>query len=292
MHDTFRETPTRIDSPDGAAWGVVCLPTDAEPAADVGVVFVQGGFQYRAGSHRQTVRLARRLASVGVPSLRFDLAGLGDATGEMHNFEHLSPQIQAATDTLSQQAPAVKRVVLWGLCDGASAALLYWEQTRDARIHGLALVNPWVRSESSLARTHVRHYYLRRLQDKAFWQKLLRGGVGTKAVGELLSNLRLAQRSKRAPVASFQERMAKAWREFQGDMLLVISEADITGQEFIDTLQQDPKWTGCLDTPRLNHISLPHADHTNSTPAADQQLMQETCSWLTQLRQRLTSRPA
>ena len=33
MHDTFRETPTRIDSPDGAAWGVVCLPTDAEPAA-------------------------------------------------------------------------------------------------------------------------------------------------------------------------------------------------------------------------------------------------------------------
>lgn len=292
MPDTHSETPTRIDSPHGAAWGVTCQPAESLAATDVGVVFVPGGFQYRAGSHRQVVRLARRLASIGITSMRFDLTGLGDATGEVQSFEQLSPQIQAAIDALTTQTPTVQRVVLWGLCDGASAALLHWEKAHDHRIDGLVLVNPWVRSEASLARTHVRHYYLRRLQDKAFWQKLLRGGVGTKALGELLSNLRLAQQKKSAPVASFQDRMAKTWREFHGDVLLLISEADITGQEFIDTLRQDPRWAGCLDTPRLTHISLPHADHTNSTPAAEQQLMQETCSWLTQLRQRLTNRPA
>lgn len=292
MQDNHHEIPARIVSPHGIALGLVCLPQKATPAADLGVVFVPGGFQYRAGSHRQAVRLARQLALAGIPSLRFDLTGLGDATGEMCSFEQLSPQILAATDTLAQQAPDVKRVVLWGLCDGASAALLHWGQTRDPRVQGLALVNPWVRSESSLARTHMRHYYLRRLQDKAFWRKLLLGGVGIKAVIELLSNLRLAQQDHAAPLPSFQERMAKAWREFDGDILLLISEADITGQEFIDTLQQDTNWKGCLSPSNLTLINMPNADHTNSTPAADQQLRQATCSWLTQLRQRLTCRPA
>ena len=287
-HDSYLETPARIDSPHGSALGVVCKPNRPPQADPVGVVFVPGGFQYKAGSHRQTVRMARQFAVLGVPSLRFDLTGLGDATGEMHGFEHLSPQILAATDTLVQHVPEVKRVVLWGLCDGASAALLHWEHTRDTRIHGLALVNPWVRSEASLARTHVRHYYLRRLQDKTFWQKLLRGGVGAKALADLLSDLRLAQRDHTAAHASFQERMAKAWREFNAEILLLISEDDITGQEFIDTVQKDPMWTGCLQREGLTQVNMAHADHTCAKPEADKALSLQTQTWLNQIRQRRT----
>lgn len=280
MHDTPDEAPVRIDSPHGAALGVVCLPAEALLASDVGVVFVSGGFQYRAGSHRQTVRLARRLASAGIPTLRFDLTGLGDATGAMQSFEHLSPQILAATDALLRHAPTVKRVVLWGLCDGASAALLHWEQTRDPRIQGLALVNPWVRSEASLARTHVQHYYLRRLRDKDFWQKLLRGAVGTNAVRDLLADLHKARQGPAPTELSFQENMARAWRAFEGDILFFISEADITGQEFITTLKQDLMWADSLDLPKVTRIDLPHADHTCTSPESDLSLHHELCSWI------------
>jgi len=290
-HATYQETPIRIDSPLGAALGVVCAPAHGMQSAHLGVVFVSGGFQYRAGSHRQTVQLARHLATAGVASLRFDLAGLGDATGTVHSFEQLSPQLTAAIGALTQHATALQGIVLWGLCDGASAALLYCEHTRDARIAGLALVNPWVRSEASLARTHVQHYYLRRLQDKAFWQKLLRGGVGLKAVSELLGNLRMAQQNSPAAPASFQERMAKAWREFNGRILLVISEDDITGQEFMQAARQDANWAGCLQHPGLTLVSLPDADHTCATLEAGEALMQHTRTWLNQLSQRRTCRP-
>lgn len=278
-HATYQETPIRIDSPQGTAWGVVCAPAHGMQSAHLGVVFVSGGFQYRAGSHRQTVQLARHLATAGVASLRFDLAGLGDATGTVHSFEQLHPQLTAAIGALTQHATALQGIVLWGLCDGASAALLYCEHTRDARIAGLALVNPWVRSEASLARTHVQHYYLRRLQDKAFWQKLLRGGVGLKAVSELLGNLHMAQQNSPAAPASFQERMAKAWREFNGRILLVISEDDITGQEFMQAARQDANWAGCLQHPGLTLVSLPDADHTCATPAADKTLTDALIAW-------------
>ena len=198
-HATYQETPIRIDSPQGTAWGVVCAPAHGMQSAHLGVVFVSGGFQYRAGSHRQTVQLARHLATAGVASLRFDLAGLGDATGTVHSFEQLYPQLTAAIGALTQHATALQGIVLWGLCDGASAALLYCEHARDPRIAGLALVNPWVRSEASLARTHVQHYYLRRLQDKAFWQKLLRGGVGASEALQARMEEQIAKRDASQP---------------------------------------------------------------------------------------------
>jgi pimeloyl-ACP methyl ester carboxylesterase len=46
-----------------------------------GVVIVVGGPQYRGGSHRQFVQLARRLAHEGHAVLRFDVRGMGDSSG-------------------------------------------------------------------------------------------------------------------------------------------------------------------------------------------------------------------
>ena len=129
---------------------------------DLGVVIVVGGPQYRAGSHRQFVLLARHLAAQGFPVLRFDVRGMGDSEGAQRPFDALTPDIAAAIAALQSQQPQVRRVVLWGLCDGASAALLYLHERPDPRVQGLVLLNPWVRSEASLARTHVKHYYRQR----------------------------------------------------------------------------------------------------------------------------------
>ncbi|KAB8057318.1 hydrolase 1, exosortase A system-associated, partial [Janthinobacterium violaceinigrum] len=56
--------------------GILSLPAAPGPR---GVLIVTGGPQYRVGSHRQFVLLARALAAQGVPVLRFDLRGMGDS---------------------------------------------------------------------------------------------------------------------------------------------------------------------------------------------------------------------
>ena len=61
------------------------LTTDS-PLAETGVVLVVGGPQYRAGSHRYFVQLARALAGAGFPTLRFDCRGMGDSSGGPQHF--------------------------------------------------------------------------------------------------------------------------------------------------------------------------------------------------------------
>jgi len=168
------------------------LSRGADPVQALGVVVVVGGPQYRAGSHRQFVQLARHLAAAGYAVLRFDCRGMGDSAGDRRPFEDLGDDVRAASTALLLAVPAVHGVVLWGLCDGASAALLSLRQGPDARVAGLCLVNPWVRSAASLAKTQVKHYYWQRLQERSFWAKLLSGRVAVAAARDLASNLRLA----------------------------------------------------------------------------------------------------
>lgn len=153
---SYSETPQFIPCGGERMLGILALP--AVPA-DIGIVLVVGGPQTRVGSHRQFVLLSRRLAASGYAVLRFDYRGMGDSSGEQRGFEQVDEDIGAALDALQVTAPSVRRFVLWGLCDAASAALLYWRRTRDRRIAGFCLANPWVRSAATLARTQVRHYY-------------------------------------------------------------------------------------------------------------------------------------
>jgi exosortase A-associated hydrolase 1 len=232
----------------------------------VGVIIIVGGPQYRAGSHRQFTLLARHLAANGIAALRFDYRSMGDSPGEMRDFLGVDADIKAAIDALLAARPALKRVALWGLCDAASAALLYLESSRDARVAGVAMLNPWVRSVATLAQTHVKHYYWRRLREKDFWIKLLKGGIGAKALHGLASNLRLAHSASEAISGSrsFQDRMAAGLRGFDGPALLVLSGDDYTAREFGVHATSSAAWSGLLERPMLQTHELPTADHTFS----------------------------
>lgn len=266
--------------------GVLTRPTAAPARGLPGVLVVVGGPQYRVGAHRQFVELARALAGAGHAVLRFDVRGMGDSSGALHDFLQIDDDIAAAIDTLCREAQ-VQQVVLWGLCDGASAALLYCDGRSDARVVGLALANPWVRSAESLAATHVKHYYLRRLLDRDFWRKLAAGGVGRHAAQELLGNLGSALRgrlARRGPSAGsplrYQDRMARAWQRFSGKMLLIVSGDDYTAKEFLGEAAAAPAWRGALDLPRVQRHDLPLADHTFSTPGQGVEAAQATLRWL------------
>ena len=252
-------------------------------AADTGVVVIVGGPQYRVGSHRQFVRLARHLATLGHPVLRFDVRGMGDSSGALRHFEHIGDDIAAAIDELLTRQPQVRRVVLWGLCDGAAAALLYLDGRSDPRVQALCLLNPWVRSEASLARTQVKHYYGQRLLQRAFWLKVLSGQVAGAALRGLWTNLRAASfgMDRDAAALPFPVRMAQAWQRFEGDILLVLSGKDYTAREFQEVVAAHPAWKGALDRSNVQVLATEAADHTFSDRANSRQLELSIGDWLT-----------
>ena len=297
----YQERALQIPCGGDTLLGILSTPAHTAPHeanAQLAVVVVVGGPQYRAGSHRLFVQLCRHLAAQGFTALRFDVRGMGDSTGEQRSFEHLSDDIAAAIDALQRARPAVQRVVLWGLCDAASAALLYGHQANDPRLAGLCLLNPWVRSASTLARTHVKHYYLQRLKEPAFWRKLLSGQVAGKAARELWHNLRAASAGEAgaqgqhdrpgAPRAElhlpFAERMALGLQRSPVPTLLVLSGRDLTAREFEDVSGTHPAWRAALrQRPGLQVHKLEEADHTLSSSEDARQLLEDCVAWLHQV---------
>ncbi|MGF6271999.1 exosortase A-associated hydrolase 1 [Massilia sp. UYP11] len=266
-------------------YGILSLPGQAASATR-GVLVVVGGPQYRAGSHRQFTLLARELARDGVPVLRFDYRGMGDSEGAARPFDDVDDDLRAAIDAFMAAVPGLREVVLWGLCDAASAIGIY--AARDARVAGLVLLNPWVRTEDGLARATLRHYYRARLKDPAFWKQLLRGGLDwRRSLASLLALLRKA-RGKPMPAAaagapattSLPERMRAGLQDFRGRVLLVIAGADLTAREFCDLADADLAWRGILAPPRVTRRRIDDADHTFSRRAWRDQVARWTSEWL------------
>jgi exosortase A-associated hydrolase 1 len=229
------------------------------------------------------------LADAGHPVLRFDVRGMGDSTGAMRDFESLDDDNASALAAQHREVPQVQRCVRWGLCDGASAALLYVERRGDPRVAGMCLVNPWLRSEQTLARTQIKHYYARRVMQREFWLKLARGKVGLEAVKGLAGG---AVRSVRRPSSAagqgsdaarpYQQRMASAWQRFAGPVLLILSDDDYTAKEFLEYAAGDAHWRGALARANLRRHDVAGADHTFSDPASRAHVEQATLAWLSE----------
>lgn len=263
------------------------------PSASIGVLIVVGGPQYRVGSHRQFVLLADQLAAHGVPVMRFDCRGMGDSTGLAHDFEEHGPDLSAALDAFHARVPGLKQIVLWGLCDGASAALLY--APLDSRVSGVVLVNPWMRSAQGQARARLRHYYPRRLMDADTWRRLITGelrlgfavralaGSVTAALGSRSADLRGAMagedRDRRA--VPLHERMADALERYTGRVLVVLAGQDLTAQEFMQIAGASRRWRRLLGARRITRRYLPEATHTFSSRQWRDQVAAWTTAWVT-----------
>ena len=280
---TFSEVVVPMGDAGTFQLGILSKP---EIPAQIGVVVVVGGPQYRAGSHRQFVLLSRALAQAGYAVLRLDYQGMGDSDGAPYDFTNVSPDIARAIEAFQAHVPSLHNITLWGLCDGASAALLYLHDTEDARVTGLCLLNPWVRSEISLARTQVKHYYTQRLRQREFWLKLISGKVAASAVRGLFNSLRGMRTTARPPVAAnltFQDKMRISWGKFQGSVLLILSGEDYTAKEFLEHAQTDQKWASAIRQPNVHRLDMKDADHTFSELKHSREVETATIQWLTNL---------
>lgn len=263
--------------------------------ARVGVLIVVGGPQYRVGSHRQFVLLARHFAAAGVPAMRFDYRGMGDSGGAYAGFESLDADIAAAIDAFRATCPRVEEIVLWGLCDAASAILFYAH--RDPAVRGIVIVNPWVRTVAGGAKAYLKHYYGARILDGSFWRKVLAGEFDARK--SLRALLRLiaqagsraseagsaAERDARSPPdislrSTLPERMAEGLRRYRGPVLLFISGKDLTAREFEDAVAASALWKRLLSDARVTRIELAEADHTFSRQDWRDLVGRETLRWI------------
>jgi exosortase A-associated hydrolase 1 len=277
--------------------GIVHLP---DKPTRRGMIIVVGGPQYRVGSHREFVLVARALAAAGIPILRFDYRGMGDSDGDFQGFEAIDDDITAAIDAFTTYLPELDQVVLWGLCDAASAILFYAH--RDNRVGGVIALNPWVHTEAGMAVAYLKHYYIRRLLEPQFWQKIWRGDFDLRGAMSSFSSLLKTALGKDGPsddpaqpattgtlaatrsdCPQLAARVAEGVARFDGPVMLILSGNDLIAREFEDVVAAYERLRILLQTKRVTLHRLPAADHTFSRREWRDRVVVWTQDWVLSL---------
>jgi alpha-beta hydrolase superfamily lysophospholipase len=175
----LRERPLTVHTPDGPLFGILTEPLGER--RELSALLINAGAQRRTGPNRMWVEIARRWAARGVPTLRFDLAGIGDSDGDTASLAHVSTiyaqtygrQARAALDTL-HACGLPQRALVLGLCAGG-----YWSlhtALADERVGTVVMLNPrsLIWDEGIYAVRRVRELS-GRLVLASTWRKALRG---------------------------------------------------------------------------------------------------------------------
>lgn len=143
----IRETPIVFERAGQQLYAIVSQPLD-EPVADGTIIMFNAGAIRRIGPNRIWTEAARRWAAAGIPVIRVDIEGIGDAGGEGGKYADgdeafytpdLVEQARGALE-LAEEMGLPDRFVLGGLCSGA-----YWSfeiAVSDPRVSGVMMLNP------------------------------------------------------------------------------------------------------------------------------------------------------
>ena len=288
---TVSEIPVSFQCEGERLFGILHAP---EQAISRGVLIVVGGPQYRVGSHRQFLRLARDMAMRHIPVMRFDYRGIGDSAAASRTFESINEDIQSAANAFFAHVSTLENIVIWGLCDGASAASFYG--CRDKRVSGLVLVNPWVRTESGIAKAYLKHYYVSRLFDLNLWRKIfnkeflvvdsvksflavLKATVLRSKALDRMQN-RISWDSGELNDIPLPDRMLMCLQGFTGPILFILSGNDLTASEFKDVVNSSPGWRRLMKKSCVTQLELQEANHTFSRLLWRDQVTRWTADWL------------
>jgi alpha-beta hydrolase superfamily lysophospholipase len=214
----IRETTVEVEQPFGRLFGVLAEPVEVA-MAPLGVVILNAGALRRIGPNRMWVEAARRWSALGVPTLRIDLAGIGDADGDDTGWQddasfyvpEFVDQARAALDVLVNRG-LPDRFVLVGLCSGA-----YWSfhaALRDERVVAAFMVNPRALFWDGRRGLVAEAANARKLRSPRIWLKLMRGELSPERV-------LVFGRATAALLARLPARLLARWRAHQtgGDRL-------------------------------------------------------------------------
>jgi alpha-beta hydrolase superfamily lysophospholipase len=274
----FEETPVRFGV-NGHLSGVLCEPVEHRRGATV--LFLSSAYDRHAGWGRTTAIMARKLARIGIASLRFDTAGVGDSPpvpGRPQQILYHSSQnadVSAAIDFLTARGPSP--VVVTGRCSGAY--LGFRAALADERIAGVCAVNafafrwrPGRSVEDAIVKgTRSLHDYGKRALKGDTLKRLAKGeidvraagfnivrGIGSHALNRFLHAFRHVLPEGRAVYSAFAKLQHR-----DVPVSLVYSEGDIGMRHFQFYLGGN-----AADMRRFGNVTvivIPDADH-NLTP--------------------------
>jgi len=269
-----------VTLPDGPGRGPAGAVGAGTGAGGVGLVLTNAGIVHRVGPHRINVRIARRLAEQGIPSIRFDLGGHGDSarlTGQ-HSFEAQAVlDVRAALDALGSVA-GVERFAVFGLCSGAYHA--YETALVDERIVGLLMFDAY---RYPTWKTHVLHY-LNGARQPHFARRVL--GFTRRAVvalghreGEdaaLRANPELG-RVNYIPTRSAFAAGLRSLLDRGVNIAMIYSGGEMRNYNYRKQFRDTFAPFGIGD--RIPATFLPHVDHQASTLAHQAELMRLIVGW-------------
>jgi len=233
-------------------------------------VLLNAGAIRRTGPNRMWVEMARRWAARGVPTVRADLHGIGDAggddcwTGADGQFydDAYRAEVVALLDTLvARGLPGT--FLLGGLCSGA-----YWSfhvAQDDPRVTAVAMLNPMTfRYDSSTVVVRTSRI-LRRVWQPSGWQKVLRGRTSMANVANVLraSYARATGQVQPHRADATVEPGLDVLRDKGVRALLVFSEGEVLREELAEEglFRRLDRWPGLtvhlLDGPREVHTLQP-----------------------------------
>lgn len=271
----IREHALSVEQPFGSLFGILAVAEGAG-TAQLGAVVLNAGAIRRIGPGRMWVEVARRWAARGIPTLRLDLEGIGDADGDDSRFTEVAElyvprmveQVRAALDVLERDGVA-ERFVLLGLCSGA-----YWSfhgALQDPRVSAALMLNPqslfW--DPSRLAIRDLRRAFLGRDS----WARLFRGETPAARLADLARKLPAGASAATQRLLSRRERSPGG--DQLDDALARLSEADkravfiFSGEE---PLHEELRREGRLERiAAWQHVAIEMIagrDHTLRPPAA------------------------
>jgi len=159
---------------------VITEPPAGVPRLTVGILLLNAGIVHRVGPGRLYVRLARRLAEIGFPVVRFDASGFGDTPVRPDNLPFDRSSVAETVEVMNDLArrARVDRFMLAGICSGAVTS--FKTALVDARVSSLVLMNARGFDESREWNAYVMSHgwwrdYCQKLLSPSRWWRFLTG---------------------------------------------------------------------------------------------------------------------
>jgi pimeloyl-ACP methyl ester carboxylesterase len=274
--------------------GIMTPPPETTKARDLpAAILLNSGLIHRVGPNRLYVNLARLLATLGFPVLRFDFSGIGDSqVREDHlAFEKSAiSETQEAMDYLHAVAGS-RQFILMGICSGANAS--FHTACRDPRVVGAVLINArghlhGTNEElaAALRSRTLLHHYRRMAFSSSFraknWAKLLSGSVDYLTFFRAIRGFRFTRLlAHRRVAAEVQQALTDmhALRERGMHLLHIYSEADEGLDYLYILLGHDTVGQLHADGQRQLEI-IPGANHTFTLLWSQEHLLAVVRRWM------------
>ena len=184
------EESLHMFGPAQSLFGVLCKPSKPGANDSPLVVFLNCGSEHNVGPHRTYTNYARKLAALGVSSLRIDIEGIGDSVSSGRNEDNFSysPVVLEDITYALEYAKELgfEHFALTGICAGAYHSFKAMADLPQFDIQKAILINPlvfdWESTTAEAISERIRNFndagrYKKNAFSKESWKKLIKGKV-------------------------------------------------------------------------------------------------------------------